>query len=90
MIFALVLALFASWFILHPVFSSITLQPVAERDLEDQNLINEEIRCIQSLRDLDFDYRSGRISKSDYDESKGIIATELQSALNSRKVKRTF
>ncbi len=79
--FALYLSLGASlaaiWYLLVPLRYKKEASPSTELLLDT----DRENRCVQVLRDLELDYRTGKIPLQDYEETKARLELELLALL---------
>jgi hypothetical protein len=75
---SLVLSLFVVWCIGAPFFEPALIQGGAQDTFGlFGSLRDSKERALRSLKDLELDYSMGRVSKDDFEESKGILSLEV-------------
>ena len=76
----IVIAAFVSWHIISPHLVLVSSAPVSERE-NDLSLFHQKECCLQSLKDLELDFSTNRISSDDYQQAKLVGSLELAEIL---------
>jgi hypothetical protein len=74
LVFLAVLGAGVVGFVLYPVFLRETSSPdapITEQAAELDRLAEEKARVLASIKDLDFEYKSGKLSEADYKRVRG-------------------
>jgi hypothetical protein len=62
----------ALWFVFRPLFVDRgTLEAASRREGRRRELIEERERILETIRELDFDHRMGKVEEADYTEARG-------------------
>lgn len=72
---ALLLSLFTAWQVMSPLLLSAGDAGIAPN--EENPLLDQKTRVVQTLRDLDLDYSTGKVSDDEYQKMKASMSAEL-------------
>ena len=77
-----IFCLICTWFILKPHLATVH-GPIVDASKEIEALEEQKHHCLQVLRDLEMDLKTGKIQEADYKQMKDSISLELAEILEN-------